>query len=120
MAVEPHVQQAHAMLPAVTSEERSRQEFVKSLKFHLATRVAPGNRDVLRASGVPAVTPAQVALDAFEPDAAAAAEREAWRKRFLDVVLRVVHQDQEELSRAASAMPYEAAVQFVEQPVAEP
>ena len=60
MTVEPHVQQAHAMLPAVTSEERSRQEFVKSLKFHLATRVAPGNQDALRASGVHATTPAQV------------------------------------------------------------
>jgi hypothetical protein len=118
--VGPQEQQAHAMLPAVTSEERSRQEFVNSLKSHLAARVAPGNREVLRASAEPAVTPAQVALDAFEPDAAAAAERAAWRERFLDVVLRVVHQDQEELSRAASAMPYEAAVQFVEQPVAEP
>ncbi|MBO9708296.1 MAG: class I SAM-dependent methyltransferase [Caulobacter sp.] len=33
---------AHAVLPVTTSEEYSRQEFVKSLKFHLASTVSLG------------------------------------------------------------------------------
>lgn len=37
-------QLAHAVLPVTSSDEESRQEFVKSLKFHLASKVAPGNR----------------------------------------------------------------------------
>ena len=41
---EPKTQMPHAVLPQVTSEEFSRQEFVKSLKYHLATEVSPGNR----------------------------------------------------------------------------
>jgi SAM-dependent methyltransferase len=46
------VQQSHAVLPQLTASEASRQEFVKSLKFHLATRVSPGNRLALAAKGV--------------------------------------------------------------------
>lgn len=38
------VQHQHDMLPVATAEELSRQEFVKSLKIFLATRVATGNR----------------------------------------------------------------------------
>lgn len=34
----------HDVLPRTTSDEDSRQEFVKSFKFHLASTVAPGNR----------------------------------------------------------------------------
>ena len=34
----------HDILPRTTSDEDARQEFVKSLKFHLASTVAPGNR----------------------------------------------------------------------------
>jgi SAM-dependent methyltransferase len=34
----------HAVLPRTTADEFSRQEFVKRLKWHLATKVAPGNR----------------------------------------------------------------------------
>ncbi|RME66328.1 MAG: class I SAM-dependent methyltransferase [Alphaproteobacteria bacterium] len=34
----------HAMLPGTTADEYARQEFVKSFKLHLATRVAPGNK----------------------------------------------------------------------------
>ena len=41
---EDKTQFPHAMLPKTTSEEASRQDFVKSLKYHLATKVAPGNR----------------------------------------------------------------------------
>lgn len=35
---------AHGMLPQTTGDEFARQEFVKSFKFHLASKVAPGNR----------------------------------------------------------------------------
>jgi SAM-dependent methyltransferase len=51
-----HVQQPHAVLPEATAEELSRQEFVKSLKLHLATRVAPGNRLAFAAKDVSART----------------------------------------------------------------
>jgi ubiquinone/menaquinone biosynthesis C-methylase UbiE len=51
-----HVQQPHAVLPRATAEELSRQEFVKSLKLHLATRVAPGNRLAFAAKNAPART----------------------------------------------------------------
>jgi len=37
-------QQTHAVLPIPTADEFARQEFVKSLKYHLATRIAPGVR----------------------------------------------------------------------------
>nr|WP_047170019.1 class I SAM-dependent methyltransferase [Sphingomonas sp. Y57] len=43
-AIDLKSQYAHAMLPKVASDEASRQEFVKSLKLHLASKVAPGNR----------------------------------------------------------------------------
>jgi SAM-dependent methyltransferase len=37
-------QYPHAVLPSTTADEFARQEFVKSLKFHLASKVSPGNR----------------------------------------------------------------------------
>lgn len=37
-------QYRHGMLPEATSEEASRQEFVKSFKLHLAHKIAPGNK----------------------------------------------------------------------------
>jgi ubiquinone/menaquinone biosynthesis C-methylase UbiE len=52
----------HGVLAVPSAEEESRQLFVKSLKYHLATRVAPGNRlayerralpEFRRAHGVP-------------------------------------------------------------------
>ncbi len=43
----------------------------------------------------------RAALDAYAPDAAARAEREAWREQFLDVILRAVHQEREALARQA-------------------
>lgn len=36
---------AHAVLPETSSDEFARQEFVKSLKFHLASEVSIGNKD---------------------------------------------------------------------------
>ena len=51
---DPGLQQRHAVLPAATADEVSRQEFVKSLKLHLATKVAPGNGLAFKAKGVEA------------------------------------------------------------------
>ena len=39
-----HSQIFHDLLPKPSHDELARQNFVKSLKLHLATRVAPGNR----------------------------------------------------------------------------
>ena len=60
------------------------------------------------------------ALDRFAPDAGAIAERDAWRERFLELVLGSVAQEQEVYARAAAESPYEAAIRLVEQPAAEP
>jgi len=38
------MQSPHAVLPSTTADELARQEFVKSLKFHLAARIGPANR----------------------------------------------------------------------------
>lgn len=53
-------------------------------------------------------------VDAYEPDADVRAARDQWRDRFLDVVLRIVHQEMEELERAADAASYDTAVTMVE------
>ena len=47
-------QYRHGMLPQTTADEFSRQEFVKSLKFHLAAKVSPGNKGALEARAKPA------------------------------------------------------------------
>lgn len=49
--MDPYVQHSHAVLPRATADEVARQEFVKSLKLHLATRVSPGNKLALAAKG---------------------------------------------------------------------
>jgi hypothetical protein len=57
----------------------------------------------------------RAAIDAFEPDAAVRDERDAWREQFLDNVLRIVHQEREELARRAGDQgSYEDAVSLVE------
>jgi hypothetical protein len=57
----------------------------------------------------------RAALDAFEPTPETRAERDRWRDRYLDNVLRIVHQEREELEkRAAEAQPYSAAIELVE------
>jgi SAM-dependent methyltransferase len=53
-AIDLKSQYAHAVLPKATSDEVSRQEFVKGLKFHLASKVAPGNRLAYEARAEPA------------------------------------------------------------------
>lgn len=47
-------QYAHAVLPRATADETARQDFVKSLKFHLAAKVAPGVRLAFEAKGTEA------------------------------------------------------------------
>lgn len=44
---------AHGVLPQTTSDEFARQEFVKSLKFHLASQISLGNKDAFEARGKP-------------------------------------------------------------------
>ena len=39
-------QLAHPVLPHADHDEAARQDFVKSLKLHLATRIAPGNKEI--------------------------------------------------------------------------
>ncbi len=52
--LDPNRQYEHGALATPTSEEESRQMFVKSLKYHLATRVAPGNKLAYEARVLPA------------------------------------------------------------------
>jgi hypothetical protein len=57
----------------------------------------------------------RAAIDAYTPDESVRAERDAWRETFLDNVLRIVHQEREELAkRAAELRPYEEAIDLVE------
>lgn len=57
----------------------------------------------------------RAAVDAYQPDAAVRDERDAWRDRFLDNVLRIVHQEREELAlRADERASYDDAVSLVE------
>lgn len=44
---------AHTMLLKITADELARQPFVKSFKLHIATRIAPGNKDVYTTKVVP-------------------------------------------------------------------
>ncbi len=41
-----HTQVFHDLLPKPSHDELARQNFVKSFKLHLATRIAPGNRTI--------------------------------------------------------------------------
>lgn len=60
--------------------------------------------------------PTRQAIEAFVPDAGVRAERDAWREHFLDVVLRAVHQQKEDLERRAAQGAYDEAVRAVEDP----
>jgi hypothetical protein len=60
----------------------------------------------------------QAAIDGFTPDESIRNERDAWRETFLDNVLRIVHQEREELAkRSAETRPYEDAITLVEKEV---
>jgi SAM-dependent methyltransferase len=52
-------QAAHAVLPQTTAEEFDRQEFVKSLKFHLASKVSVGNKAAFEGRAGPAYAKAR-------------------------------------------------------------
>jgi SAM-dependent methyltransferase len=43
----------HGVLPVANSDEFARQEFVKSLKFHLASQVSVGNKDAFEGRAAP-------------------------------------------------------------------
>ncbi|QGN56298.1 methyltransferase domain-containing protein [Novosphingobium sp. Gsoil 351] len=53
MHVDLKSQLPHAVLPHTTADEFARQEFVKSLKFHLASKVSVGNKDAFEARAKP-------------------------------------------------------------------
>ena len=76
----------------------------------LRDRIDTGER--LSAMGV---QPTRDAVEAYAPDAEVSAERDQWRERFLDVVLRAVHQQREDLERKAEGT-YDDAVRAVETP----
>lgn len=58
--------------------------------------------------------PTRAAVDAYKPDATVRAERDAWRDSYLDTVLRIIHQEREELEqRAADIKPYAAVIEEV-------
>lgn len=67
-------------------------------------RLAEANQPISRA-----------AVDIYQPDETVRAERDAWRETFLSVVLRIVHQELEELERKVDRQPYEEAVKAVEE-----
>ena len=46
-------QHQHDMLPTATHDELARQDFVKSLKVHLATKVSPGNKTIYERNAAP-------------------------------------------------------------------
>ena len=54
--VDPSRQLDHRMLAVPSAEEESRQLFVKSLKYHLATKVAPGNKLAYERRALPEFT----------------------------------------------------------------
>ena len=57
----------------------------------------------------------RTAIDGYVPDETVRTERDAWREAFLENVLRIVHQEREELAkRAAETRPYEEAIHLVE------
>lgn len=53
------------------------------------------------------------AVDGYVPDAGSRSRRDAWRETYLETVLRVVHQEKEELERQTGHEPYEAAIASV-------
>jgi hypothetical protein len=87
---------------------------VLSIALALAGEVAVlrDRLDTLERLGAAGVTISPQAVEKYQPDAAVRAERDAWRERFLEVVLRSIHQDKEELERQAGS--YEDAVRLVE------
>lgn len=57
--------------------------------------------------------PSPDAVDSYQPTADVRAERDRWRETYLDVVLRSIHQEREELERKAEQMSYDDAIKAV-------
>lgn len=58
----------------------------------------------------------RAAIEAYQPDETVRNERDAWRETFLDVVLRRIHQEREELEQQAEGFKsYAEAIDIVEQ-----
>lgn len=64
----------------------------------------------LSAAGSPITTEA---IDAYVPDVDTRTARDAWRETYLETILRVIHQEKEDLERQTGHEPYEAAVAAV-------
>lgn len=89
---------------------------VLSITLALAGEVAVlrDRLDTIERLAEAGAAPTRAAVDGFQPDEAVRAERDAWRDAFLDVVLRAVHQELEDLERKAEQLPYEDALKHVE------
>lgn len=57
--------------------------------------------------------PSPEAVDGYQPTADVRAERDRWRETYLDVVLRSIHQEREELERKAEQASYDDAIKAV-------
>ena len=89
---------------------------VLSITLALAGEVAVmrDRLDTIERLAEEGVQPTKAAIDGYVPDEQVRTERDAWRDGFLDVVLRVVHQELEDLERKADQLPYDEAVKHVE------
>jgi hypothetical protein len=89
---------------------------VLSITLALAGEVAVmrDRLDTIERLAEKGLQPTKAAIDGFVPDEQVRTERDAWRDGFLDVVLRVVHQELEDLERKADQLPYDEAVKHVE------
>ncbi|MEM7568748.1 MAG: hypothetical protein AAF337_03035 [Pseudomonadota bacterium] len=57
----------------------------------------------------------RAAIDSYQPDESVRNERDAWRETFLDVVLRRIHQEREELEQQSEGnKTYAEAIDIVE------
>jgi len=95
---DPGIDKVLSMTMALAGEVAVMRDRIDSLERLLET-----NQPVSRA-----------ALDAYAPDDAARAARDHWRARFLDIVLRAVHQEREALERRMNAQSYAAVIEDVE------
>lgn len=89
---------------------------VLSITLALAGEVAVlrDRLDTIERLAEAGAAPTRAAVDGYQPDADVRAQRDAWRDAFLDVVLRSVHQELEDLERAAGQVTYDEALKHVE------
>lgn len=109
-------------LPKKAKGERPRYfsdpavEKLLSMTLALAGEVAVlrDRLDTVERLGAAGSSVSPEAVDAYQPDAAVRAARDALRENFLDVVFRAVHQEAEELERRAEGSLYDEAIRSVE------